>query len=773
MMMRSRPSLDLFFISGLILFLELALIRWLPAHVLYLSFFTNTVLLASFVGMSIGCMIARKPGRELLRTPYWLAGTLMGGLIVNWFRKAVERYTTVGDATSPDVVFFGTEVSALLGGRFTIPVELVAGLFFFLAGACLVGPGQELGRAFNRIPSRTRAYALNLLGSLTGIGLLAGCSWLSLSPVVWFAIIAGGILFVLLQSPAEAAADTPGGPAASASLRPGLPQYACLAVTVLLAGVTSGIVNPGGDREIIWSPYYRVDYEDNHRLIVTNLISHQQMHSRNGDLVVEYEIPYLLHHAVRSQPIRRILIIGAGSGNDISRALAWAPEATIDAVEIDPVIHSIGARHHPDRPYDDPRVSVHLNDGRNFLRKAPAGEYDLVIFALIDSLVLHSGYSNLRLESYLFTRESFRDVARVLKPDGWAAIYNYFRQGWIAARIRDSLAAEFGTEPVVLTNPPRPGDRLGLDDEDFLGTGGFAAFIAGRFGALQSLTAAFAAHGNSYWVPREAVVSPSNPGRFGPEKPSDGNWTELRSVVIEPSSGLPAATDDWPFLYVRLPGIPSLTWRGIGLTLFLSAVLWYVFRPRRTPDIVTVNRPSVDDRGLLLRAFLLGAGFMLIETKAVVEMALLFGSTWIVNTVVFTAILVMALLGNLFAGWVRPQRLEGYYLGLFLALIAGLLVPMDAFLGLARVPQILASCLLVFAPLVFAGVIFPVSFARTPYPDRFFGANIAGALFGGLAENASLWLGFQNLLCVAIGLYGLSSLFGGYGFLTPGVETEV
>ena len=772
-MFRPRPGLDLFLISGLILFLELALIRWLPAHVLYLSFFTNTVLLASFVGMSVGCMIARKPGRELRRTPYWLVGTLVGGLVVNLFRKAVERYTAVGDATSPDIVFFGTEASALLGGSFTIPVELVAGLFFFLAAACLVGPGQELGRAFNLVPSRTRAYALNLLGSLAGIGLLAACSWLHLPPIVWFSIIVLGIGYFLLQSPiqVEGAASNPPVPAPAP--RPNLAQSSCLIATVLLAGVTSGVIHHTGDPEITWSPYYRVDYQDKHQLIVTNLISHQQMHGRDGALVVEYEIPYVLHQAVRSKPIRRILIIGAGSGNDISRALAWAPEATIDAVEIDPVIQSIGARYHPDRPYDDPRVTLHLNDGRNFLRKAPNGEYDLVVFALIDSLVLHSGYSNLRLESYLFTRESFADVARVLKPDGWAAIYNYFRHGWIAARIRDSLNAEFGAEPVVLTNPPRPGDRLGLDDEDFLGTGGFTAFIAGRSEALQPLKEAFAAHGNSYWVPRKPVISPSNPGQFGPTKPAEGQWKELRTVAIEPSAGLRPANDNWPFLYVRQPGIPGLTWRGIGLTLFLSVLLWYVFRPRQFTEIVTADRPNKDDRGLLLRAFLLGAGFMLIETKAVVQMALLFGSTWTVNTVVFAAILMMALLGNLFAGWVQPQRLQGYYLGLFVALIVGLLVPMDAFLGLEPVLQIVASCALVFTPVLFAGVIFPVSFARTPYPDKFFGANVAGALVGGLAENASMLLGFQYLLCVAIGFYGLSSLFGSRSLLTPAVETSV
>src|SRR5205823_6862918 len=161
-------------------------------------------------------------------------------------------------------------------------------------------------------------------------------------------------------------------------------------------------------------------------------------------------------------------------GHDQSRARQRRqPDARIDAAEIDPVIQRLGAKHHPDQPYADPRVTLHLNDGRNFLRKAPSEEYDLVVFALIDSLVLQSGYSNLRLESYLFTTEAFRDVRRVLKPTGLAAVYNFFRQGWIASRLRDELKTAFDAEPVMLTNPPKDEVRLNEFDR------GFTIFFAG------------------------------------------------------------------------------------------------------------------------------------------------------------------------------------------------------------------------------------------------------------------------------------------------------
>ncbi len=141
-------------------------------------------------------------------------------------------------------------------------------------------------------------------------------------------------------------------------------------------------------------------------------------------------------------------------------------------------------------------------------------------------------------------------------------------------------------------------------------------------------------------------------------------------------------------------------------------------------------------------------------------MALLFGSTWMVNTIVFAAILVMSLIGTLFVAGFAPKRLEPYYIGLFLAAALGIAIPLDTFLGLDSTMQIAASCALVFAPIAFAGVIFATTFARSVRPDRVFGANVAGALLGGIAENASVLLGFQYLLCVAVGFYLLSSAFG-------------
>jgi hypothetical protein len=769
--MRDRPALDLFLVSWLILFLELTCIRWFPSHVMFLTFFTNIVLLASFVGMSVGCLIARNPGRQITHTPTWLSVAVVTGVVVELFRTRFVRYVAVGDQSRPDEIFYGTEDTFRHQIDFRAPVEIVAGLFFVLIAAVLVGPGQELGRAFNRVPSRARAYSWNLFGSLVGIATFSACSYLELPPLTWFAAVALGIAYFVFQpqpapTPERVAADNGNAPADPRPSR--VTPVVLLGLTVLVSLWTSGLFEFRPGMTTVWSPYYRIDYFPNNHLINTNLIGHQMIHSREEPALVAYALPYVLQRDVPNAawpPFRRVLIIGAGSGNDLSRAVQWLPpDAVIDAVEIDPAIQRIGAQHNPDQPYSDPRVRVHLNDGRNFLRSVEPGTYDLVVFALIDSLVLHSGYSNLRLESYLYTDQAFRDVRRAMTPTGVCAVYNFFRQGWLVARLRDELRGAFEVEPVVIASPP---GFVSLDSPQDARLGITIFFVGGK-AQTDALRAAFAGNAG-YWVPADQVIRPDTPSRFVNEIPPAPGAVIRVSEVEETHGTIRPATDDWPFLYVRFPSIPALTWRGIALVLVLSGLIWFGFRGRGMPQ----QTAEPIDWGAMGRSFFLGAGFMLVETKAVTQMALLFGGTWTVNSVVFGAILLMSLLGNLYSGWVRPRRLELYYLGLFAALTVGLTVQLDTFLGLTRTTQVTLACALVFAPIAFAGVIFATSFGRTSQPDRVFAANVAGALVGGLAENASVILGFQYLLCVAAGFYLLSSVVGNRTLPSAAAEKSV
>jgi len=730
-----RARWELFLISVLLLFLELACIRWFPAHVLFLTFFTNMVLLACFLGMSLGCLAVHHRRDYLTWTPLLLGLGLVAGTGMEVLHKSLEKVIDVGHQTSPQMVYFGTEYHTSDLAKFAIPVEAITGFFFVLLTLAMVGPGQVLGRSLRAVPGRVQAYTINILGSIAGIVLFGLCSWYQMPPVAWFVPIAAGLAYFLLR-------DRLAGP--QPRLAWSALAVACLLPVFVLLPAPLRARFGNICKETYWSPYYRITYSGApQRTISVNLLGHQQMISR-AEPHPAYALPHLLNRDAQGQPFKDILIIGAGSGNDVSRALEWgAPDVHIDAVEIDPVIHALGKRDHPDRPYQDPRVTVHLDDGRNFLRSTDK-KYDLIMFALVDSLVLHSSFSNIRLESYLFTRQAFADVHKRLKPDGLFVMYNYFRQGWIVARLTQSVADVFGAQPLVMTLPTqeviRPGEV----------SGGFTLCMAGP--PAETIRQAFAQQG-SYVLPANITPDARVPDGFAGARQAVGDdWLRfLPARVEQPEQPLAAATDNWPFLYLREPMVPKLSLRGMLLIGGISLGLLFCFAPRRQGQ---GSRWAFDGR-----MFFLGAGFMLIETKAVVHMALLFGSTWMVNSVVFFAVLLMILAANLWVLKCPTSRVGWAYGGLAATLLLNAVVPLDFFLGLPWAVQVTGSCLLVFAPILFAGVIFAVSFQQTREPDRAFGYNIGGAMLGGLAENLSMLLGFQYLVLVALGFYAVSSVF--------------
>jgi len=726
-----RARAELFAVSFVILFFELACIRWFGSTVIFLTFFTNIVLIACVLGMSVGCLAAGR-SRNYVQAVFPL--TLVAVGLARWSLQAYLRdqlLVNVGDQASPQQVYFGAETPALgpLGGG--LPIEVLAGLFFGLIALLFVGLGQALGRAFDASPDRVSAYTVNVAGSLAGIVAFALASYARTPPVVWFAVALAPALWLTRRWAAVHA-------------------LSFAAVLALVYHTPTPGADPG--EQLLWSPYYKILYQPQSSTISTNNIGHQQMVSV-GATGSAYELPYLLNRDAGGPPRRDVLVIGAGSGNDVRAALKHGVRH-VDAVEIDPVLNELGREHHPDRPYDDPRVSIHLDDGRGFVRKTRA-TYDQVVYALLDSLVLHSGYSSLRLESFLYTEQAFADVKARLRPDGVFVMYNYYRQGWVVGRLAKMAESVFGTKPIVLSLPYR--DRITPDQGQ---SGMITVLIVGRTEAAVAAVRARFAQGESFWV----HVSPRNNqdvNAFGRQPPKlagtePNHWNRIAPAAVDTAAVRWTPTDDWPFLYLRSPRVPWFNLRGVLIMVAVSLVLLRAFAP--PPGSYRPNG----------QMFFLGAGFMLLETKGVVHLALLFGSTWAVNSVVFSAVLVMILLANLYVLAVRPLRTRPYYALLFLALAVNLAVPMTSYLALPGPVRVVASCAVIFVPIFFAGVVFATAFRDSARPDLDLGANIGGVVLGGLSEYLSLVVGFNGLLLVACGYYLLSALLA-----PPGLSTVV
>jgi len=182
--------LSLFIISFLLLFFELACIRWFSGTVVFLTFFTNIVLLATFLGMSVGCLIAsNRRDWSAVVIPLFLWTAVLAVLVLWGYEHFGRIMVDVGGQGSPQQVYFGTEYRARDISTFVIPIELLAAVFFVLIALMFVGVGQVMGRTFNATHDRLKAYACNIAGSLAGIVAFGMAAWLRTTPVTWFAVV--------------------------------------------------------------------------------------------------------------------------------------------------------------------------------------------------------------------------------------------------------------------------------------------------------------------------------------------------------------------------------------------------------------------------------------------------------------------------------------------------------------------------------------------------------------------------------------------------------
>ena len=639
-----RPRL--FLLSAALLFTELLLIRWSAAHVVYLAFFTNFVLLASFLGIGVGFLRAGAP-RDLSRlAPYALATF---ALFVGLFPVEVER--------AGERAFVG------LFGMPALPVWVVLPVIFALATATTGLIAEGVARTFARLEALD-AYRIDIAGAITGIVLFSAFAFLQAPPLVWAAVAAAGLWWTMAPLGRRAAI--------------------ALLIFVLVLGVDHFV---RGDE---WSPYYRVDtraVDGGTTAIHVNGLPHQStIHVRR---MYAEELFYLEPYALLpDNPLREVLIVGAGNGNDVAVALAQGA-GHVDAVEIDPVILSIGRDRHPDRPYDDPRVEHHVDDGRAFLQRTDR-RYDLVLFALPDSLTLVGGQGALRLESYLFTVEALQEIRAHLAPGGAFAMYNYYRAD-VFERFAETMRVAFGHAPCVV----RGEDRVDVRDQGVLAVG---------------LT------------------------------PGDIVCGELMPAVND----VTVATDDHPFPYLGERRIPRFHLTALSLLLIASLVTvrWAGGPLRRM-------RPYAD-------LFLMGVAFLLLETMYVVRFALLFGTTWFVNALVFAGVLLVVLAAIETARRVRLPSAVVLYALLGTAIALAWIIPQGTLLALAPAPRFVAAIALAFAPIYLANLVFAQRFRDTASSTVAFGANLLGAMVGGVVEYGALITGYRGLLVIVAIVYALA-----------------
>ncbi|MDF2143509.1 spermidine synthase [Knoellia sp. p5-6-4] len=655
--------------SALMLFVELALIRWTSSNNLYLVHLTNFVLLASFLGIGLGFLRASAP-QELFRAAPMLLAALVGFVLLFPVRTGTGRggrWELVGLFDTPP-----------------LPRPLSLTIVFLLTVAVMVALAQEVARTFAQFPA-LEAYRLDVLGSLSGIVAFAVVSFLRMPPLAW-GLVSASVLGLLLGPRLWAAAPVRKNGRDRVGRRLRAWPVLGLVTLVLVLGVESF----AGTFQ--WSPYYKIHTQDVADGLVRVEVNNTPLQTALPVAEIRRSSPFYLYPYAYATTHDDVLVVGAGTGNDVAVALAEGARH-VDAVEIDPALVEIGRDRHPDRPYSDTRVTVHVDDGRAFMERTDR-RYDLILLALPDSATIVTGQSALRLENYLFTTQALDRARSLLKSDGTFAMYNYY-EPWLLDRYANTIKTVYGVAPCVQLGPaygPRQQAVLSLHKD------------AGTGGCPQT------------WAPRGTALEPS--------------------------------VDDRPFPYLGTRSVPTFYLWMLGLVLLASVVL-----VRVTAGPLRQMVPYVD-------LFFMGAAFLLLETKNVVQFALLFGTTWAVNAAVFAGVLVSVLAAIEVARRVRIRHPLWLYAALLAALAAAWLIPQESLLDLAPAPRFAAAVTIAFLPVFLANLVFAVRFKDTASSTTAFGANLLGAMVGGALEYLSLVLGFDALLVVVGLLYGLALLTG-------------
>lgn len=487
-------------------------------------------------------------------------------------------------------------------------------------------------------------------------------------------------------------------------------------VAIIFAGCV-GLVSlgPGSDTVVYWSPYQKLTLtpvRENGEIVRyslnTNDTWYQQILNLSAPFVathrsmfenapIEWNAYNLPYHFYPRPP--SVLILGAGMGNDVAAALRNNATRVV-AVEIDPLILELGKELHFEHPYASPRVIEVVDDARSYLQNSTE-QFDLIVFSLLDSHTTSSHYSNIRIDNYVYTVEAMASAKRLLKPNGIFIIKFEAQRPWISGRLHDLLERVFGRPPMMLE-------------------------VSGQY----------TTRGKFFITGSEHTVQQALNNRALADFVKQNSGVAIEKATL--------TTDDWPYFYQHEPGVPASI-------LTIAVVLVFLC-------VASMAQTGTTVRELQWHFFFLGAGFLLLEAQIISKMALLFGTTWVVNSIVISGLLLLMIAAN---GIVqkRPQfPMHAAYAGILVSILVSYVTPLEVFFVQSVWLKALGVSLILCAPVFFASIVFIRSFAAHGFQGEALGSNLMGALVGGLLESLSLWMGIKSLLLLAALLYAASYL---------------
>lgn len=665
---------DLFICSFSALFFELLLIRWLPTSIYILGYFKNCILFATFLGFGVGCATRYSHKRII---PLFSILVSLFVVIV----KILEKYTMVIPWQTGEVLWPQFKIMP-----FSISLHIMLLVVFIITALLMIPLGHQVGKHLNKFKP-IPAYSINIGASLLAIVIFLILGFLQLGPFFWFSIQFLSFFYILRNSKLGILLNI-------------------FSITIVLAT----LIYFSSPNET-WSPYYKITIQEkpdlltNSRLISVNNNGHQVIfdfspkylssHKKGNTVTWRFMNNnfYIYNSAYAIKRPTSVLIIGGGTGNEAAAALRNGVEK-IHVVEIDPVIINIGFNYHPEKPYQNPHVKIINDDARHYMATTKE-QYDLIIFGFLDSQSCLSAMSNIRLDNYVYTLESFNNAKDILTSDGLLQVTYYSIVNFIRIRIYATLLQVFKQSPQMYT----------LNNDD-----GVTLLFAGP-----------------------AITNKHN--------------VKIPGLVRKIFLRLPPihlATDDWP--YLNLPGhqIGRDYLAGLGIMFLISFFIVYGFLLKGNTQIYS-KRMSFS-----WMFFLQGTIFMLLETNTITRMALLMGSTWIVTSLSIVFVLIAALTSNYIVHNYTFPSLKIIFLFLLTTLSLNYVVKFDYWLNMNRTFGIISASLWLYLPILGSSLLFGRLFQQSKENNYHFGINILGAILGGMLEYLSLIKGINSIYLVTL-----------------------
>jgi hypothetical protein len=480
----------------------------------------------------------------------------------------------------------------------------------------------------------------------------------------------------------------------------------------------------------------------------------------------------------------KVLIFGPGGGRDVLSALLFGA-SEIHGVELNPAV--VDAMRRPfaaysGHIYEDPRVTIHVDDGRNFLARS-SERYDVIQISAVDTWAATAAGAFALSENTLYTTEAFGLYHDHLADDGILAVsrYVYPRDRYGEALRLTGLALQAWRERGVA----EPWRHLLVaavlnqdEDEGYVSVLMKASpFTEAEARQLEAVSAdvgfqvLYTPFGGGHGPVRDFVTAPDYPAY----------WAAYPIDVSPP-------TDDRPFFFqmlrlgdiVRLgPGevqesehlrLLPVAVMAAFLVITAELALAFIFLP-----LWFVRRDAlrtIPGTPLYLVYFSgLGIGFMMVEIALMQKLSLLLGHPTYTLAVILSVILIASGVGSYLTRFVPPQQAAPVGAGLALVLVLALpgyavLIPelQRAFMGAAP-PLKVAVSVAALLPLGLAmGTLFPLGIkhltgraeALVPWC---WAVNGATSVFASILSLAvGLQLGITGELVVGWAAYGVAGM---------------